>query len=269
MNRIQQLFEKKKNNILSIFITAGFPNIDSLPEILVALEEAGVDVVEIGMPFSDPTADGPVIQQSNNVAIANGMTIKLLLEQLKDIRQKVSIPLVLMGYLNPPMQYGFDKFLDEAAACGIDGLILPDLPMQEFVDEYQEKFNSKGLYNIFLATPQTTDERIREIDALTDGFIYIVSSNTITGGHVDFEAGQKDYFSKVRDLNLKNPALVGFGIRDKATFDIASKYLNGAIIGTAFVKHVEANVDRLSEAVKEFVSGIKGKYEFEHRHRQI
>lgn len=257
MNRIQQLFAQKKENILSIFITAGFPNIDSLPEILVALEAAGADVVEIGMPFSDPTADGPAIQQSNNVAIGNGMTIQLLLEQLKDIRQKVSIPLVLMGYLNPPLQYGFDKFLDEAAACGIDGFILPDLPMQEFKDEYQTKFQAKGLSNIFLVTPQTSDARIREIDNLSDGFIYIVSTNTITGGHVDFEMGQKDYFSKVRDLNLKNPALVGFGIRDKATFDIASKYLNGAIIGTAFVKHVEANADRLKEAVGEFVESVR------------
>jgi len=257
MNRIQQLFEQKKGNVLSIFITAGFPNIDSLPEILVALEAAGADLVEIGMPFSDPTADGPVIQHSNNVAIGNGMTIRLLMEQLKDIRRKVSIPLVLMGYLNPPLQYGFDKFLEEASVAGIDGLILPDLPVQEFVEEYQAKFEEKGLANIFLVTPQTTDGRIREIDSISKGFIYVVSTNTITGGHVDFETGQKTYFSRVRDLQLKNPALVGFGIRDKATFDIACKYLDGAIIGTAFVKHVEANADRLTEAVQEFVASIR------------
>ncbi|HUH73170.1 MAG TPA: tryptophan synthase subunit alpha [Chitinophagales bacterium] len=256
-NRIQQLFERKKENILSIFITAGFPHLESLPEILVALEESGVDVVEIGMPFSDPTADGPVIQHSNNVAIENGMTIHLLLEQLKDIRQKVSMPLVLMGYLNPPLQYGFDKFIDEAAACGIDGFILPDLPMQEFKDEYQAKFKAKGLSNIFLVTPQTSDKRIREIDSLSDGFIYIVSTNTITGGNVDFETGQKEYFSHIQDLKLNRPALVGFGIRDKETFEIASKYLNGAIIGSAFIKQLEANPDNISDAVKEFVDKIR------------
>lgn len=258
MNRIHELFKRKPEGILSIFITAGFPNLDSLPEILVALEEAGADMVEIGMPFSDPTADGPVIQHSNNVAIANGMTIATLMDQIKDIRQKVSIPLVLMGYLNPPIQYGFDQFLDKASAAGIDGMIIPDLPLREFEELYQEKFKQRNLSNIFLATPQSSEERIRKMDELSDGFIYIVSTNTITGGHVDFETGQRDYFNRIRQYKLANPALVGFGIRDKATFDIATKYLNGAIIGTAFVKHVEANSTRLTEAVKEFVNSIRG-----------
>ncbi|MCO5234054.1 MAG: tryptophan synthase subunit alpha [Chitinophagales bacterium] len=253
MNRIQKLFLDKKENVLSIFITAGFPYLDSLPQILIALEAAGVDMVEIGIPFSDPTADGPAIQHSNNVAIKNGMTIPYLFSQLKDIRKKVSIPLVLMGYLNPPMQYGFDRFIDDAVACGIDGIILPDLPMEEYLDSYQEKFKSKNLSNIFLITPQTSEQRIQWIDKESEGFIYVVSTNTITGGKVDFEDNQKDYFSKVRNLQLKNPALVGFGIRDKSTFNIAAKYLQGAIIGTAFIKHIEAHSNRIEEAVKEFI----------------
>ncbi|MCO5230995.1 MAG: tryptophan synthase subunit alpha [Chitinophagales bacterium] len=257
MNRIQKLFQKKKDNILSIFITAGFPNIDSLPTILEALEESGVDMVEIGIPFSDPTADGPAIQYSNNVAIHNGMTLPHLFAQLKDIRKKISIPLVLMGYLNPPMQYGFDKFIDDAVACGIDGIILPDLPLDEYVISYQEKFNKNGLSNIFLITPQTSDLRIQTIDKESNGFIYVVSTNTITGGKVDFEDTQKEYFSRVKNLQLNNPALVGFGIRDKATFDIAAKYLNGAIIGTAFIKHIEAHPTRIKDAVKEFIEAIR------------
>ena len=217
-----------------------------------------MDLVEIGVPFSDTTADGPTIQHSNNVAIKNGMTLHILFEQLKDIRKKVSIPLVLMGYLNPPIQYGFDQFLNDAIACGLDGTILPDLPIQEYIDEYKEKYEEKGLSNIFLITPQTSEKRIRELDQLSNGFIYVVSTNTITGGKVDFETIQKKYFSKIRDLNLKNPTLVGFGIRDKHTFDIASKYLNGAIIGSAFVNQMEANPDRIEDAVKEFIHMIKG-----------
>lgn len=257
MNRIQKLFQKKKDNILSIFITAGFPNINSLPTILKALEDAGVDMVEIGIPFSDPTADGPAIQYSNNVAIHNGMTLPHLFTQLKDIRKKISIPLVLMGYLNPPMQYGFDKFIDDAVTCGIDGVIFPDLPLEEYIVSYQEKFNKNGLSNIFLITPQTSDIRIQTIDKESNGFIYVVSTNTITGGKVDFEDTQKEYFTRVKDLQLNNPALVGFGIRDKSTFDIAAKYLNGAIIGTAFIKHIEAHPTRIKDAVKEFIEAIR------------
>ncbi len=257
MNRIQKLFARKQNNILSIFITAGFPHLDSLPEILQELEAAGVDMVEIGMPFSDPTADGPAIQHSNQVAIQNGMTIAKLFEQLRDIRQKVSIPLVLMGYLNPPMQFGMERFLEEAATCGIDGMILPDLPMSVFREELAEKFKARNLSNIFLVTPQTSEERIRTIDAMSNGFVYVVSTNTITGGKVDFEAAQKDYFSKIRDMQLKNPALVGFGIRDKSTFEAAAKYLQGAIIGTAFIRQTEEYADDLPKAVRSFVESVR------------
>ncbi|HZH68411.1 MAG TPA: tryptophan synthase subunit alpha [Chitinophagales bacterium] len=256
MNRIQQLFKNKKEKIVSIFITAGFPHLDSLPEILVALESAGVDIVEIGMPFSDPTADGPTIQYTNNVAIENGMNMHVLFEQLKDIRKKVSMPLILMGYLNPPIQYGFNKFLDQAAECGIDGFILPDLPMQEYKDFYQSKMKEKNLSNIFLVTPETSEQRLREIDNLSDGFIYVVSTNAITGSEVDFEAAQKNYFSKIKDMQLNNPALVGFGIKDKATFNAASKYLEGAIIGSAYIKHIEKNTDNIKEATKEFIDSI-------------
>lgn len=257
MNRIQQLFERKKERILSIFITAGFPHVDSLPEILVALEKAGVDIVEIGMPFSDPTADGPTIQQSNNVAIRNGMNMQLLFEQLRDIRQKVTIPLVLMGYLNPPTQYGLQRFMDDAQSCGIDGFILPDLPMREYQEELKSEFEKRNLSNIFLITPQTSDARIQEIDALSDGFIYVVSTNAVTGGNLSFAEAQAEYFSRVRNLQLKNPALVGFGIRDKATFDAATEHLHGAIIGTAFIQHLEKNPDRISEAVAEFIQSIQ------------
>lgn len=258
MNRIQQLFKNKKEKVVSIFITAGFPHLGSLPEILVALEDAGVDIVEIGMPFSDPTADGPTIQYTNNVAIKNGMTIEVLFEQLRDIRQKVSMPLVLMGYLNPPIQYGFDKFLDQAASCGMDGFILPDLPMQEYKDTYQSKMKERNLSNIFLVTPQTSEERMKEIDSLSDGFIYVVSTNAITGSEVDFEAAQKNYFSKIRDLQLKSPALAGFGIKDKATFDAASKYLDGAIIGSAYIKHIEKDTEHIKDATKKFIDSIVG-----------
>lgn len=256
-NRIKALFERKPKDILSVFCTAGYPEFDSIVPIIKALQDAGADMVEIGMPFSDPTADGPVIQHSNNVAIANGMTMEHLFEQIANIRDEIHIPLVLMGYLNPPMQYGWERFLDKAAACGIDGLILPDLPVREYKMEYQKGIEARGLSNIFLVTPQTPAARVKEIDALTDGFIYVVSTNTITGGHVDFEAEQKDYFKEIASYGLKNPALVGFGIRDKYTFDVACKYLNGAIIGTAFIKALENSEDILA-SVTSFVKSIKG-----------
>lgn len=257
MNRIKQLFQTKKNNVLSIFITAGFPNLESLPIILEELQNNGVDMVEIGMPFSDPTADGPTIQYSNTIAINNGMTIKTLFEQLKNIREKIHIPLVLMGYINPAVQYGFENFLETAQQLGIDGVIIPDLPMYEYETIYKEAFQKTKLQNIFLITPQTSNERIQHIDQISDGFIYVVSTPSITGTAIDLKAQQATYFDRLKTLNLQNPTVIGFGIKDKSSFDFACQNANGAIIGSAFVKHIEAYQSNLKEGVRTFIEGIK------------
>jgi tryptophan synthase alpha chain len=257
MNRINRLFKEKNKGILSLFITAGYPKLDDLPLILEALQNNGVDMVEIGMPFSDPTADGPTIQHSNTIAINNGMTIKLLFEQLKNIREKIHIPLILMGYLNPALQYGFEQFLAEANRVGIDGVIIPDLPMYEYENMYQPTFEQNNLQNIFLITPQTSNERIQKIDAISDSFIYVVSTHSVTGTDIDLAAQQENYFNRLKRLNLKNPTVIGFGIKDKHTFDTACQNANGAIIGSAFVKHIEHS-DNLNADIKDFVAGIRG-----------
>ncbi len=256
MNRLKNLFQQKNKNILSVFCTAGFPELNSIVPILEELQNNGVDSVEIGMPFSDPTADGPVIQYSNTIAIDNGMMLKVLFDQLKGIRAKVHIPLILMGYFNPIYQYGIDNFLRDAHACGIDGMIIPDLPMYEYETFYKQKFEEYQLKNIFLVTPQTTEERIRKIDELTDAFIYIVSSNAITGGNTNIEKTQEDYFEKINNMQLKNPTLIGFGIKDKTTFDVACKYANGAIIGTAFINAIDHSKD-LNKDIHSFIENIK------------
>lgn len=256
MNRIQKLFKEKKENILSIFITAGYPHLNDLPQILVALQENGIDMVEIGMPFSDPTADGPTIQYSNTIAIQNGMTIQNLFNQLENIREKIHIPLVLMGYINPALQYGFKNFLKEAALVGIDGVIIPDLPMYEYENMYQSSFKENGIENIFLVTPQTSNERVLQIDSISDSFIYVVSTHSITGTNIDLEAQQATYFNRLKQLNLKNPTVIGFGIKDRNTFELACKNANGAIIGSAFVKHIE-QASNLKENIQEFIKGIK------------
>lgn len=256
MNRIKNLFKNKKENILSVFCTAGFPELNSIVSVLEELQINGVDLVEIGMPFSDPTADGPVIQHSNTIAINNGMMLKVLFEQLKDVREKISIPLILMGYINPALQYGFDNFLRDANACGIDGLIIPDLPVYEYETFYKEKFEQYNIKNIFLITPQTSDTRIREIDNLSDAFIYVVSSNAITGGNSSIEIEQEKYFQRIKNMQLKNPTLIGFGIKDKQTFEIACESANGAIIGSAFIKAIEHSKD-LKQDISTFISLIK------------
>jgi tryptophan synthase alpha chain len=255
MNRLENLFKQKNKNILSVFCTAGFPAFNSIVPILEELQNNGVDLVEIGMPFSDPTADGPVIQYSNTVAINNGMMIKALFEQLKGVRAKIHIPLILMGYFNPVYQYGIDQFLEDASKCGIDGIIIPDLPMYEYETFYKQKFEQHKLQNIFLVTPQTAEERIRKIDNLSNAFIYIVSSNAITGGNASIEQEQQNYFQRIKDMQLKNPTLIGFGIKDKDTFDTACKFSNGAIIGTAFIKAIDKTID-LKGDIHSFINSI-------------
>ena len=256
MNRIKNLFQQKNKNILSVFCTAGFPELNSIVPIIEELQNNGVDLVEIGMPFSDPTADGPVIQYSNTIAINNGMMLKVLFEQIKEIRSKIQIPLILMGYINPAIQYGFDNFLRDANQCGVDGIIIPDLPMYEYETFYKEKFIENNIQNIFLVTPQTAEERIRKIDEISDAFIYIVSSNAITGGNSNIEVEQENYFNRIKSMQLKNPTLIGFGIKDKQTFDTACQYANGAIIGSAFIKAIDNSKD-LKQDISKFIKVIK------------
>lgn len=251
-NRINQLFETKKENILSVYFTAGHPNLNDTVEIIQQLEKNGVDLIEIGMPFSDPTADGPTIQRSSETALKNGMNLKLLFEQLKYIRQTVKIPLILMGYINPVYQFGVEKFCEKCAETGIDGLILPDLPLDEYESFYKPIFEKHNLHNILLITPQTSEERIRQIDAASTGFIYMVSSSSTTGSGKKVEDFQRDYFERIQSMNFKNPRLIGFGISDRATFENACKYASGAIIGSAFVKAIDSEV-KIQPAVSQFV----------------
>lgn len=237
MNRINKKLNSSKK-LLSIYFTAGYPNLEDTVPVLEALESSGVDMVEIGMPFSDPLADGPTIQQSSTVALNNGMTSEKLFSQLKDIRKKISIPLLLMGYYNPIMQYGVENFVKKAAEIGIDGLIVPDLPIDVYVEKYQKLFQEYGLVNVFLITPQTSDERIRYIDGISNGFIYMVSSSAVTGAKDHFGQGQDEYFKRIDQMQLQTPKIVGFGISSAETFNAATQYSNGAIIGSAFIKHI-------------------------------
>ena len=254
MSRLKELFVSKKSKVLNVYCTAGFPELNSTVKIMQALETNGANIIELGMPYSDPLADGPVIQASGNIALANGMTIKVLFDQLKDLRKTVTIPVILMGYMNPVIQYGFEKFCSEAASVGVDGLILPDLPEHEFEIEFGAIIKKNGLDFIFLVTPETSEERLRKLDSLSTGFLYAVSSSATTGSDKDFNAVEK-YLLRLQGMNLKNPVLVGFGIKDKETFESASKYSNGAIIGTAFIKALENSKD-IALSVKQFLSSI-------------
>jgi len=236
MNRLQNLFKNKTNNLLSIYFTAGYPELNSTVAIAEALEKSGADFLEIGFPYSDPVADGPTIQHSSEIALENGMTLHALFEQLKDLRKTVSIPILLMGYVNPIVQYGVESFCKKAAEVGVDGVIVPDLPMYEYEAMYSKYFTGNNLSNIFLVTPQTTEDRIRKIDDLSNSFIYLLSSSSITGGNLNVSTGIEDYYKRIKAMQLKNPMIIGFGISNKINFDKACEYANGAIVGSAFVK---------------------------------
>lgn len=240
MNRInQKLAEDKK--LLSIYFTAGYPNTDDTVTIIENLEKSGVDMIEIGLPFSDPLADGPTIQASSTQALKNGMTSELLFEQLKDIRKSVNIPLIIMGYFNPMFQYGIEAFCKKCEEVGIDGLIIPDLPVDVYHSDYKSIFEKHGLINVLLITPQTSEERIRYIDSVSNGFIYMVSSASVTGGNSGFGDEQTNYFKRIADMKLSNPQIVGFGISNNETFTQATQYGKGAIIGSAFIKYISNN----------------------------
>ena len=255
MNRLQQLFTDKKD-ICSVYYTAGYPNLgDTLP-ILQALEDGGADLVELGMPFSDPLADGPTIQASSEQALANGMSLNKLFEQIKDMRQTINMPIVLMGYFNPVFKFGVEAFIAKCKEVGVDGLILPDLPFDEYRDKYQKLFDAAGIANIFLITPQTSNERIKLIDSNSNGFIYVVSSASVTGAKKDVEQTQIDYFNRVNGLELQSPRLIGFGISNRSTFETACQHAAGAIIGSAFVKLLGEHGANANQ-IKEFIKSIK------------
>ena len=254
MSRIKNLFKNKNKGLLNVYCTAGYPQLNSTLEVMKALQEHGADIIELGMPYSDPLADGPVIQHSSTIALQNGMTINKLFEQLKDFRQEIKIPVILMGYMNPVLQYGFEKFCADAAAVGVDGLILPDLPEYEFETEYGAIIKKQGLDFIFLVTPETSDDRVRKLDSLSSGFLYAVSSSSTTG--TDKKTGKRDeYLLKLRNMNLKNPVLVGFGISNKQSFEAVCQLSEGAIIGSAYIKALE-NSANVNAATKSFLSSI-------------
>lgn len=255
MSRIQELFGKKKQRVLNVYCTAGFPKLESTIEVMMALQKNGADLIELGIPYSDPLADGPVIQHSSSVALANGMTIDTLFTQLKGFRTKgISCPVVLMGYMNPVLQYGFERFCKEASALQVDGFILPDLPEHEFEREYGKLVQLYGLDFIFLVTPETSEERIRKLDSLSSGFLYAVSSSSTTGSEKNLY-DVESYLKRLQSYDLKNPVLVGFGIKDKSSFNSACKHASGAIIGSAYIKVIEGSAN-IEKTTAEFLHQI-------------
>lgn len=255
MNRIDKLFKEKKNNILSVYFTAGYPELNDTVEVIETLERNGVELLEIGVPFSDPMADGPVIQSSGSQALKNGMSLKVLFGQLSDVRATVSIPLVLMSYLNPIVQFGFDNYCREAMRCGVDGLIIPDLPFAEYLESYKSVAEEHGLHMIMLITPETSEERIRMIDNNTSGFIYMVSSASVTGAKNTFSDENLAYFRRVNEMGLKNPRLIGFGISNKDTFDAACRESSGAIIGSKFISLLGSE-NSIDDAAKKLLKSL-------------
>ncbi|MBP1616309.1 MAG: tryptophan synthase alpha chain [Bacteroidetes bacterium] len=252
MNRINALFAQKQKNILSIYFTAGFPQLESTVEVITELQNNGIDLIEIGIPFSDPMADGPTIQESGTIALRNGMSLGKLFGQLANIRSSVHIPLIMMGYLNPIMQYGFENFCAKCKEVGVDGAIIPDLPFDDYISEYKAIADRYDIKIIMLITPETSEKRIRLIDENTDGFVYMVSSASTTGAQSSFSEQKQDYFHRINSMNLKNPRLIGFGISNKATLESAQANANGAIIGSKFVTLLKE-----SASVQEAVAGLK------------
>ncbi|RZJ63892.1 MAG: tryptophan synthase subunit alpha [Flavobacterium sp.] len=255
MNRLQQLFKTQQKDLLSIYYTAGYPKLDDTLKIAEMLEQNGAKFLEIGFPYSDPVADGPIIQASSKQALDSGMTLHLLFEQLQDLRKKVSIPILLMGYVNVVLQYGVEEFCKKCQEVGVDGCIIPDLPMYEYEEMYRPTFEKYGLSNIFLVTPQTSEERIRKIDGLSNAFIYLVSSSATTGSNLTVSESSNTYFKRIADMKLKNPVMIGFGISNQETFKAASEHASGAIIGSAFVKAIDEN--NLEESVKGFMGQFR------------
>lgn len=256
MNRINQLFQDSPKNLLSVYFCAGFPTLDSTADVIRTLEKNGVNMVEIGIPFSDPMADGIVIQDAATRALRNGMSLRILFEQLQDIRRDVRIPLILMGYLNPIMHFGFEAFCRKCTECGIDGVIIPDLPFREYEENYKAVAQKYDIRVIMLITPETSEARVREIDEHTDGFIYMVSSAATTGAQKDFDNQKQAYFKKIQDMHLRNPRMVGFGISNKQTFDAACANSSGAIIGSRFVtllNEAEGDAEKAITQLKENV----------------
>ena len=256
MNRIKELFKSKRKSLLSVYYTAGFPTLTATIPIAQHLEKAGVDIIEIGIPFSDPIADGPTIQESNKIALDNGMNLHLLLEQVRGIRKCVSLPIILMGYLNPVLQFGFEKFVKEAARVGVDGLILPDLPVGEYLLMYKKIVDENELTNTFLISPTTSEKRIRKIDAASNGFIYAVSSSSTTGAQQGFSTEQESYFKRLQDMKLENPFLIGFGVSNHETFAAVSKYSSGGIVGSAFINLLKNSTD-LDSDITRFIKGLR------------
>ena len=255
LNRLTKLFENNRENLLTVYFTAGYPKLDDTETIICSLAESGANIIEIGIPYSDPLADGPVIQESGMAAIDNGMTLQVLFKQLTDIRTKTQVPLILMGYFNQLLQYGVDKFLDDCVKTGIDGLIIPDLPLMEYEQFYKDKLTQRNISISFLITPQTEESRIHKVDALSTGFIYVVSDSSITGMKTGISSHQISYFERIKSLQLRTPQLIGFGISDRESYLTASKYANGAIIGSAFIKHLK-DKNEVDKATADFINLI-------------
>ena len=255
LNRLTKLFENNRENLLTVYFTAGYPKLDDTETIICSLAESGANIIEIGIPYSDPLADGPVIQESGMAAIDNGMTLQVLFKQLTNIRTKTQVPLILMGYFNQLLQYGVDKFLDDCVKTGIDGLIIPDLPLMEYEQFYKDKLTQRNISISFLITPQTEESRIHKVDALSTGFIYVVSDSSITGMKTGISNQQISYFERIKSLQLKTPQLIGFGISDRESYLTASKYANGAIIGSAFIKHLK-DKNEVDNATADFINLI-------------